>query len=59
MRDYLVREPPYLYFLSFVLDLIERVDKVNMIQKYIVPLTQPNNKIQTEANSNTKLKEAL
>ena len=39
--------------------MVEKVDKQSLIQKYILPLCQPNNKIQQEASGNAKLKDSL
>ena len=41
------------------IDIVERCDKTNIISKYVSPLTMSSNKIQSEASSNPKLKEAL
>ncbi len=38
---------------------MDKTDKMNVIQKYINPLLQPSNKIQIEAQSNAKIREAL
>ena len=47
------------YSVVLLTDLIERVDKISMIERYLCPLVTPNHKLQQEAQSNASLKEAL
>jgi hypothetical protein len=37
-------------------DLIERVDKISIIERYLQPLIQPSGKLSQEANQNAQLK---
>lgn len=39
--------------------LIQRIDQINVIERYVQPLTRSNHKIQSEATLNPKLRDAL
>lgn len=39
--------------------LIQRIDQINIIERYVQPLVRSNHKIQSEATLNPKLRDAL
>ena len=47
------------YFLSYIIEIIKKVDQQNIIDRYVAPLIKPNNKLQSEATTNPKLRDAL
>ena len=45
--------------LERIIQLCHKIDKLQTIQKYVMPLLGPTHKIQTEAHGNVKLKDTL